>query len=79
MDEFIDYKTTDFADIAKDVDLVVDTMGGGILEKILDVVKKGGRLVSIAGEPNSEKAKTNGITAESLWLNPNGKQLAELG
>ncbi|AXH99831.1 NADP-dependent oxidoreductase [Sporosarcina sp. PTS2304] len=79
VDEFIDYKTTDFADVAKDVDLVVDTMGGEILEKSLDVVKKGGRLVSIAGQPNAEKAKMNGITAESLWLNPNGKQLAELG
>ncbi|PIC78001.1 hypothetical protein CSV74_00290 [Sporosarcina sp. P19] len=75
----LNYKTTDFADVAKDMDLVLDTMGGEILEKSLDVVKKGGRLVSIAGEPNAEKAKTNGITAESLWLNPNGKQLAELG
>ncbi|WP_040286272.1 NADP-dependent oxidoreductase [Sporosarcina koreensis] len=79
VDEFIDYKTTDFTDVAKDVDLVVDTMGGDILEKSMDVVKKGGRLVSIAGEPDAEKAKEKGITAESLWLNPNGKQLAELG
>lgn len=79
VDKFINYKTTDFTEVAKDVDLVVDTMGGDILQKSLDVVKPGGRLVSIAGQPDAEKAKANDITAESLWLNPNGKQLAELG
>lgn len=79
VDEFINYETTDFTDVVKDVDLVVDTMGGEILQKSLDVVKPDGRLVSIAGQPDAEKAKANHITAESLWLNPNGKQLAELG
>lgn len=79
VDEFINYETTDFVDVAKDLDLVVDTMGGEILEKSLSVVKDGGRLVSISGEPNAEKAKEREITVKSLWLNPNGKQLAELG
>lgn len=54
-------------------------MGGEILEKSQNVVKKGGRLVSITGQPDAEVAKANQITAESFWLNPNGKQLAELG
>lgn len=79
VDEFINYKTTDFTEVAQNVDLVVDTMGGEILEKSLSVVKKGGRLVSISGQPDAEKAEANEITAESFWLNPNGKQLAELG
>jgi len=79
VDEFINYETTDFTEVAKNIDLVVDTMGGDILEKSQSVIKKGGRLVSITGEPNAEKAAANQITAESLWLNPNGKQLAELG
>ena len=79
VDEFINYKTTDFSKVVKDVDLVLDTMGGEILEKSMDVVKKGGRLVSISGEPNEEKAKANDITIKSLWLNPNGKQLTQLG
>ena len=79
VDEFINYETTDFAEVVKDADIILDTMGGEILEKSHDIVKKGGRLVSIAGEPNAEKVKANGIKAESLWLNPNGKQLAELG
>ena len=79
VDEFINYETTDFVEQAQDLDLVVDTMGGEILEKSLDTVKSGGRLVSIAGKPNKEKAEAKNITVKSLWLDPNGKQLAELG
>lgn len=79
VDEFINYETTNFIDVVKDVDLVVDTMGGEILEESMEVVKEGGRVVSIAGQPDAEKAKAKNVTADSLWLNPNGKQLAELG
>lgn len=79
VDEFINYETTDFTEVVQNVDLVVDTMGGEILDKSLGVVRKGGRLVSISGQPDAEKAVANEVTAESLWLNPNGKQLAELG
>lgn len=79
VDEFINYETTDFSEVVKEADLVVDTMGGEILEKSLEIVKEGGRLVSIAGQPDVEKAEAKGIKADSLWLNPDGKQLAELG
>ena len=79
VDEFINYETTDFIDVVKDVDLVVDTMGGDILEESLEVIKEGGRLVSTAGQPDAKKAEAKKITADSMWLNPNGKQLTELG
>src|SRR5699024_6102501 len=79
VDEFINYETTNFIDVVKDVDLVVDTMGGETLKESMEVVKEGARVVSIAGQPDSEKAKAKTVTAGSLWLNPNGKQLAELG
>ncbi|HLQ83657.1 MAG TPA: NADP-dependent oxidoreductase [Pseudogracilibacillus sp.] len=79
VDEFINYQTTNFEEVVSKVDLVVDTMGGDILDKSYEIVKEGGRLVSIAGQPDADKAKEYGITAESLWLNPNGAQLAELG
>lgn len=79
VDEFINYETTNFIDVVKDVDLVVDTMGGEILEESQEVVRKGGRLVSTSGQPDAEKAEAKQITAESMWLNPNGKKLAELG
>ncbi|GAA0428428.1 NADP-dependent oxidoreductase [Lentibacillus halophilus] len=79
VDEFINYETTDFADGIQDADIVLDTLGGDILDKSHDVLKAGGRLVSIAGQPDQDRAEANQLKADSLWLNPNGNQLAELG
>lgn len=79
VDEFINYKTTDFAEVVQDADIALDTMGGDILDKSFDIVKKGGHLVTTAGQPDEKKAKEKGIVAESMWLQPNGEQLTELG
>ncbi|MDO7523441.1 NADP-dependent oxidoreductase [Acinetobacter baumannii] len=51
-DIVIDYKTTDFENEIKDFDLVLDTQGGNILEKSLNVLKRGGRVISISGPPD---------------------------
>lgn len=79
VDKFINYKEENFEEVIKDFDIVVDTMGGEIQEKSFDVLKKGGKLVSIVQPPDEEVAKSKGITAGFHWLEPNGKQLAELG
>ncbi|MFI8011631.1 NADP-dependent oxidoreductase [Acinetobacter sp. ABJ_C4_1] len=51
-DIVIDYKTTDFENEIKNFDLVLDTQGGKILEKSLNVLKRGGRVISISGPPD---------------------------
>ncbi len=79
VDQFINYKEEDFEDVLQDYDIVVDTLGGEILNKSFQVLKEGGRLVSIAGKPDEKLAKQKGIKADSLWLEPDGKELAELG
>ncbi|MFZ3580403.1 NADP-dependent oxidoreductase [Virgibacillus sp. DJP39] len=79
VDEFINYQEENFEDLLTDYDIVVDTMGGEILEKSFNVLRQGGKLVSIAQPPDEELAKSKGVTAGFLWLEPNGKQLAELG
>lgn len=79
VDEFINYKDENFEEILKDYDIVLDTMGGKIQEKSFDVLKRGGKLVSIVQPPDEKVAESKGITAGFLWLEPNGKQLAELG
>ncbi|QWZ59233.1 NADP-dependent oxidoreductase [Acinetobacter pittii] len=50
-DIIIDYKTMDFEQELKDYDVVLDTQGGKILEKSVNVLKRGGRLISISGPP----------------------------
>jgi NADPH:quinone reductase-like Zn-dependent oxidoreductase len=45
----------------------------------MNVLKKGGKLVSIVSPPDENLAKEKDIKAGFLWLEPNGKQLSQLG
>lgn len=78
-DEVIDYRTTQFKEVLKDVDVVFDTMGGQVALDSFAVLKpETGRLISIVAEPDQEVAKAKGILAKSIWLNTNGAQLQEI-
>lgn len=61
-DEVIDYKIQQFETVVKDLDTVFDTVGGETFEKSYGVLKKGGILVSMAGQPDENKANELGIT-----------------
>ncbi|MEH7308109.1 NADP-dependent oxidoreductase [Neobacillus drentensis] len=60
VDEIINYKTEKFEDILKNYDAVFDTLGGEILEKSFEVIKRGGKIVSVSGLPNARFAKEYG-------------------
>ncbi|RAK11911.1 NADPH:quinone reductase-like Zn-dependent oxidoreductase [Halanaerobium saccharolyticum] len=77
-DEVIDYTKDDFSQILEDYDLVIDTLGGEIQDKSLNILKEGGMLVSIVEEPDHKKANELGVTAKLHWLIPDGEELAEL-
>ncbi|WP_026569514.1 NADP-dependent oxidoreductase [Sediminibacillus terrae] len=79
VDRFINYQEEDFAEVLQEYDIVVDTLGGDIQKKSFEILKEGGTLVSIVGEPDKEIADRKQIKSGSLWLNPDGEQLAELG
>ncbi|MCC3359268.1 NADP-dependent oxidoreductase [Bacillus sp. REN16] len=78
-DEFINYRMQKFEEELSDYDVVIDTMGGDILNKSFEILKPGGRLVTIAGQPDPALTEKYQVTASSYWLTPNGKQLSELG
>ncbi|WP_280771980.1 NADP-dependent oxidoreductase [Salipaludibacillus daqingensis] len=78
-DKVINYRTQQFEDELKDFDIVVDTMGGDILDRSFQVLKPGGKLVSMAGQPDQELAKKHEVEASFYWLSENAEQLAELG
>jgi NADPH:quinone reductase-like Zn-dependent oxidoreductase len=46
----IDYTAVRFEDHVHDVDAVLDTVGGDTTERSWDVLRKGGVLVTIAGD-----------------------------
>lgn len=60
-DIVIDYRKDDFETVLRDYDVVLDTLGGEVLEKSLQVLKPGGKLVSISGPPDSDFAKEMGL------------------
>lgn len=62
-EQVIDYTKTNLADAARDVDLVFDTVGGAALENAWPTLKRGGVLVSIAGQPDENRARELGVRA----------------
>jgi NADPH:quinone reductase-like Zn-dependent oxidoreductase len=59
----VDYTSIPFEQVVHDVDLVLDTIGGETLQRSMHVVKPGGTLVSLLGQPSQEKAQQLGIRA----------------
>ena len=65
-DEVIDYKNEKFEDKVKDVDLVIDPVGGDTQKRSLAVIKKGGRLVTTVQPQFIEEAKAKDIHVEGF-------------
>jgi NADPH:quinone reductase-like Zn-dependent oxidoreductase len=78
-DEVIDYNMDDFEKVLSDIDLVFDTIGGETQLKSLDVLKEGGRLITVlapeyVAEAKAKKVHLIGFTAQSK-----ANQLKEIG
>lgn len=59
----IDYRARQFEEQVKDLDAVLDTVGGDTLDRSFGVLKRGGVLVSSAAQPSQEKAAQHGVRA----------------
>ena len=78
-DVAVDYTKQKFEDVAKDVDVVLDSVGKDTLARSYGVVKKGGFLVTIVGEPDKAELEKHGIRGSSLSVEPNSDELAQIG
>ncbi|MDQ1034413.1 NADPH:quinone reductase-like Zn-dependent oxidoreductase [Streptomyces sp. V3I8] len=56
-DELVDYRETDFAEAVRDVDVVLDTVGGDYRSRSLRTLRPGGLLVSLSVSGSPELAK----------------------
>jgi NADPH:quinone reductase-like Zn-dependent oxidoreductase len=72
--EVVDDSAIPFEDAVEHVDLVFDTAGGERLERSAAVLRPGGRLVSVAAEPATERE----ITTTYFVVEPKRGQLVEL-
>ncbi len=78
VDQAIDYKTTKFEDVVKDVDLVLNCVRADALARSYGVVKKGGTIVSITDEPDQAECAKRNLTCSRMGANPDAKVLEEL-
>lgn len=74
-DQFIDYTLTRFEEVAKEVDVVFDTIGGDVQKRSWSVLKPGGILVSIVEPPPETTAVERGVRSAFVFVQPNGEQL----
>jgi len=79
-DEFIDYKTENFEDIAKDMDLVlVISSGGDLVKRAFSVVKENGYVVSTLDDADADFVASTGVNFSRMWVKPDGNDLAIIG
>jgi len=74
----IDYRATRFEDTVADLDLVIDTVGGNTWERSWNVIRPGGRLVSIAVPRPPDRETPDGRRAIWFVVKPDRKQLIEI-
>ena len=78
-DEVVDYRSTRFEDVVRDVDVVFDTIGGETQSRSWKVLKRGGILVSIVQQPPQDVAAEHGVRGEFHVLNHKRKdELAKI-
>jgi NADPH:quinone reductase-like Zn-dependent oxidoreductase len=78
-DVAIDYTKQKFEDVAKDVDVVLDSIGKDTLARSYGTVKRGGIIVSLVARPKQSELEKHGIRGAALSVDPNSDELAEIG
>lgn len=79
-DAYVDYTKVKPEDTARDVDVVLDTVGGAGAARFLNTIKPGGALFPVypLGFSGAEHAASAGVTVSATQVRSNGAQLAEL-
>jgi len=74
----VDYTKQKFEDVAKDVDVVLDTVGGETLARTYAVVKKGGFIATIVAQLDKTQLEKYGLRGETIGVKPDSKELTQL-
>ncbi|WP_075257925.1 NADP-dependent oxidoreductase [Herbaspirillum camelliae] len=81
VDQFIDYQKIKVDEVVRDVDLVLDAVGGKETVRFLKTLKRGGALFPVfpMGFADRDEADRLGITVSSTQVRSNGAQLLKAG
>ena len=75
-EDVIDYMKTPFDTVVGDVDVVLDTVGGDTRDRSWGILRKGGRLVTIAAD--AEGVKEQQVRDAFFIVEPNRNQLIDI-
>jgi NADPH:quinone reductase-like Zn-dependent oxidoreductase len=74
----VDYTTTKFEEVAKDVDVVLDAVGGETLKRTYPVVKKGGIICTLRHRSDPAELEKHGIRGATMAVTPSAEDLTEI-
>nr|WP_040589385.1 NADP-dependent oxidoreductase [Mesorhizobium alhagi] len=77
-DTVVDFQTERFEDAARNVDAVLDLVGGETQNRSFEVLRRGGKLISAVSEPNQELAKKHRVDATFFLVKVTTRHLTEL-
>jgi NADPH:quinone reductase-like Zn-dependent oxidoreductase len=78
-DAVIDYRTEKFEDKVRDADAVIDLVGGEIQRRSFQVLRRGGKLISLVSDPDQDLARRHGVEAAFFLVKVTTEALAEIG
>jgi NADPH:quinone reductase-like Zn-dependent oxidoreductase len=74
----IDFQTQRFEEHVRDVDAVIDLVGGETQERSFQVLRRGGKLISAVSSPDQHLARDYGVDAAFFLVNVTSGHLAEI-
>ncbi|MGF9760742.1 NADP-dependent oxidoreductase [Microvirga sp. 0TCS3.31] len=77
-DTVVDYQTQRFEDVAREVDAVLDLVGGETQARSFQVLRQGGKLISAVSQPDQDLATSHGVDATFFLVNVTTRYLAEI-
>jgi NADPH:quinone reductase-like Zn-dependent oxidoreductase len=77
-DTVVDFRTQRFEDEARDVDAVLDLVGGETQERSFQVLRRGGKLISAVSTPDQDLARSHGVDAAFFLVKVTRQYLTEI-
>ena len=77
-DVTVDYTRQKFEDVARDVDVVLDSVGKDTLARSYGVVKRGGFIATLVARLNQSELDKHGIRGASISVKPDANELNEI-
>lgn len=75
----IDYRTERFENIVRDVDVVIDMVGGDSVTNAFRTLRRGGTLISTVGPVSQDDARAHGLRGVRFVMKQDAAELAKIG